>query len=136
MTRRTNEVTCHATSSVLALYLTSTQYFMTRVMSEKGGPFLPSILTKRIRPSMQWVSFACQVREKNMVCSLDTLELKGNSVNIVITLRAWRPGFDSRQGQGFSSLPLCPEWLWAHPASCPTGTVDSLFGGKAAGAWN
>jgi hypothetical protein len=35
------------------------------------------------------------------------------------------------ESKGFFLLPLCPERLWAHLASCTMGTVDPFPGAKA-----
>jgi hypothetical protein len=35
------------------------------------------------------------------------------------------------RGRGFFLYPVCPDRLWAHPASCPVGTKGPFRGGKA-----
>jgi len=55
--------------------------------------------------------------------------LDSSLVRIVTRLRAGRPEFDFRQGQGISLFQTGSE---GHPASYPTGTRDSFSGGKAA----
>jgi hypothetical protein len=59
--------------------------------------------------------------------------LRDSSFNVVNKLRAGRPGFDSRQGQG-----IFPFTTTSRPALGPTqsrvqwvGTGDSFTGGKA-----
>jgi hypothetical protein len=53
----------------------------------------------------------------------------------MIRLRAGRPGFDSRQGQGYFSLRHHVQTgSGAHPAFYTMGTGGSLPAGKAAGA--
>jgi len=62
----------------------------------------------------------------------------GSSVNIVIRLRAGRPGFHCRQGQwrDFISLPPRPDCLWS-PASLLSSEYRWTFlEYKAVGAWS
>jgi hypothetical protein len=57
---------------------------------------------------------------------------RGSSVSIMTVLRARRPGFCSRQGQGkvFISLHHCVRICCeAHPASYSMGTTGALFPG-------
>jgi hypothetical protein len=44
----------------------------------------------------------------------------------------YESGFESRQGQDFSVFHSVQTGSEAHPASYPTGTVDSFPGGRAA----
>jgi len=46
---------------------------------------------------------------------LHITENRDNSIRIENELRTGQPGFDSRQGQEFSSSPPCPNGLWSPP---------------------
>jgi len=59
-----------------------------------------------------------------------------DSISIVTTLRAGRPGFDSQHGRDFSLLHHANTSSEVHPASYPMGIGCCFPGNKAAGAWS
>jgi len=70
--------------------------------------------------------FLREVRTKNRCFSFCVCVSRGSSVSMETRLRAWLPGFNSRDGQWweFFSLPSRLIRSGTHPASYPMGTGE------------
>jgi hypothetical protein len=90
----------------------------------------------RILLQSKFFVYICKFVTSLLLLLLLLLLLEPGKLTIVTTIGAGRPGFDSRQRQGFFSSPLRPNRLWGNPASYPMRTVGSFSGDRAAEEWS
>jgi hypothetical protein len=80
------------------------------------------LYAKRVTVGPTWSSHDLYIFNLNDSITFPTFQYGRSRVSIVTRLRAGLPGFDSRQGHIFFSLPLRPHWSLGYPASCQSST--------------